>query len=149
MDLLVTPEWLEGELGAPDLVVLDASFYLPAHGRDARAEFEAGHVPGALNLPAGKLVEAKLRDYPMETLFVVYCAGPHCNGADRAAADGGRLTRRAPSGAAATRAGKAVRARCGPGTRAAPRRTSPAPASGPSGRPRESSPGAPGGTAGA
>ena len=47
MELLVTPEWLAAELGAPDLVVLDATVFLPAHGRDARAEFEAGHVPGA------------------------------------------------------------------------------------------------------
>jgi rhodanese-related sulfurtransferase len=36
-------------------------------------------------MPHGKIVEAKLRDYPQDTLFVVYCAGPHCNGAHRAA----------------------------------------------------------------
>jgi rhodanese-related sulfurtransferase len=36
-------------------------------------------------MPHGKIVEAKLRDYPLDTLFVVYCAGPHCNGAHRAA----------------------------------------------------------------
>lgn len=44
-----------------------------------------GHVPGAINMPHGKIVEVKLRDYPMDTLFVVYCAGPHCNGAHRGA----------------------------------------------------------------
>lgn len=57
------------------------------------ALYEQGHVPGALNLPQGKIVEAKLRAYPMDTLFVVYCAGPHCNGAHRAAERLARLGR--------------------------------------------------------
>lgn len=47
--------------------------------------YAQGHVPGAINLPHGKIVASKLKDYPAETLFVVYCAGPHCNGADKAA----------------------------------------------------------------
>ena len=47
--------------------------------------FATGHVPGALNLPHGRIVERNLVAYPPETLFVVYCAGPHCNGADKAA----------------------------------------------------------------
>jgi rhodanese-related sulfurtransferase len=47
--------------------------------------YAKGHVPSAINMPHGKIVEVKLRDYPMETLFVVYCAGPHCNGAHRGA----------------------------------------------------------------
>jgi rhodanese-related sulfurtransferase len=47
--------------------------------------YAKGHVPGAINLPHGKIVEAKMRDYPLDTLFVVYCAGPHCNGAHRGA----------------------------------------------------------------
>ena len=47
--------------------------------------YAQGHVPGAINMPQGKFVEVKLRDYPAHTLFVVYCAGPHCNGAHRAA----------------------------------------------------------------
>ena len=47
MGPLVTTEWLAGELGAPDLVVLDASFYLPAENRDADAEFARAHIPGA------------------------------------------------------------------------------------------------------
>ena len=47
MDLLVSTEWLAAELGAPDLRVLDASFFLPGSGRDARAEYEAAHIPGA------------------------------------------------------------------------------------------------------
>lgn len=44
-----------------------------------------GHVPGALHMPYGKMVDIKLRDFPADTLFVVYCAGPHCNGAHRGA----------------------------------------------------------------
>ena len=49
------------------------------------ALFARGHVPGAVNLPHGKIIEPRLQAWPRETLFVVYCAGPHCNGADRAA----------------------------------------------------------------
>ncbi len=45
---LVTPEWLHGNLAAPDLVVLDGSWYLPAAGRDPQAEFRAARIPGAL-----------------------------------------------------------------------------------------------------
>lgn len=49
------------------------------------AMFARGHVPGAINLPHGKIVASKLADYPPDTLFVTYCAGPHCNGATRGA----------------------------------------------------------------
>lgn len=47
--------------------------------------FDAGHVPDAVNLPHRRIVERNVSPYPAETLFVVYCAGPHCNGADKAA----------------------------------------------------------------
>lgn len=50
------------------------------------ALYAQGHIPGAVNLPQGKIVPVKLAGYPLKTLFVVYCAGPHCNGADKAAA---------------------------------------------------------------
>ncbi len=47
--------------------------------------FERGHVPGAINIP-GRLITADgLAAYSKATLFVVYCAGPHCNGANKAA----------------------------------------------------------------
>ncbi|MGF9562819.1 rhodanese-like domain-containing protein [Neorhizobium sp. JUb45] len=49
------------------------------------AMFAAGHVPGAINLPHGKIVRSKMEQWPQETLFVTYCAGPHCNGAARGA----------------------------------------------------------------
>lgn len=46
--------------------------------------FDAGHLSGAINIPHPELTEERLAEYPADTLFVVYCAGPHCNGADRA-----------------------------------------------------------------
>lgn len=48
MDSLVSTEWLASELGAPDLRVVDATFFLPTDNRDARAEYEAAHIPGAV-----------------------------------------------------------------------------------------------------
>lgn len=47
--------------------------------------FAAGHIPGAINLPHGKIVRSKMEAWPEETIFVTYCAGPHCNGAARGA----------------------------------------------------------------
>ena len=47
--------------------------------------FADGHVPGAVNLPHRRIAERALDTYSPDTLFVVYCNGPHCNGADRAA----------------------------------------------------------------
>ena len=62
--------------GKPDYVILDV--------RSPEA-YAAGHVPGAINLPHARIVEKNVANYPSATLFVVYCSGPHCNGADRAA----------------------------------------------------------------
>ena len=45
--LLVSTGWLAAHLADPDLVVLDASWHMPATGRDGRREFLAGHIPGA------------------------------------------------------------------------------------------------------
>jgi thiosulfate/3-mercaptopyruvate sulfurtransferase len=47
MDPLVTTDWLAKHLGASDLRVVDGTWHMPQLGRDARAEFEAAHVPGA------------------------------------------------------------------------------------------------------
>jgi thiosulfate/3-mercaptopyruvate sulfurtransferase len=41
-------EWLAGELGKPDVVVVDGSYYLPTQNRDARAEYVAAHIPSAV-----------------------------------------------------------------------------------------------------
>lgn len=45
---LVTTQWLADHLEAPDIVVVDGSFYLPTMKRDARAEYLEGHIPGAV-----------------------------------------------------------------------------------------------------
>ena len=54
---------------------------------DVRAEtvFQQGHIAGAINLPHQKIKEDTLANYPEDTLFVVYCAGPHCNATEKAA----------------------------------------------------------------
>jgi thiosulfate/3-mercaptopyruvate sulfurtransferase len=44
---LVSTDWLAAHLSDPDLRILDASWYMPAMGRDARAEYDAAHIPGA------------------------------------------------------------------------------------------------------
>ena len=58
MDMLVSTEWLEAELGAPDLRIIDATLFLASHGRDARAEFEAEHIPGAVFLDLDEVVDS-------------------------------------------------------------------------------------------
>lgn len=68
----------------------DGFVVLDVRGPEA---FAAGHVPGATNLPYRRIVERNLTPYAGDTLFVVYCAGPHCNAADRAAAALARLGR--------------------------------------------------------
>ena len=62
--------------GRQDFVLVDVR----SHDLYANA-----HVPGAVSIPHRKLIEATLSRYARETIFVVYCAGPHCNGAHRAA----------------------------------------------------------------
>ena len=49
------------------------------------ALFARGHIPGAINLPHGKIIGSKMAQWPQATIFVTYCAGPHCNGAARGA----------------------------------------------------------------
>jgi rhodanese-related sulfurtransferase len=55
--------------------------------------YAAGHVPGAISLPHRRITKAALDAYPKDLLFVVYCSGPHCNGADRAALRVARIGR--------------------------------------------------------
>lgn len=62
--------------GEPGFVLLDV--------RSPEA-FAAGHVDGAVNLPHRSIDVDSLGAWPDDTAFVVYCNGPHCNGADRAA----------------------------------------------------------------
>lgn len=49
------------------------------------------HVPGAIHLPHREITALRMAEWPEDALFVVYCAGPHCNGADQAALKLGRL----------------------------------------------------------
>jgi rhodanese-related sulfurtransferase len=62
---------------------------------DVRApeSFAQGHIQGAVSLPHGRINERNVGQFPAGALFVVYCNGPHCNGADRAAARLARLGR--------------------------------------------------------
>ena len=62
--------------GNPGFVILDVR---------SPESYAKGHVPGAINLLRGKIIASKLAAYPADTLFVTYCAGPHCNGAAKAA----------------------------------------------------------------
>ena len=48
MNPLVTTEWLAAELGKTDIRVIDATLFLSGHARNARAEFDAAHIPGAV-----------------------------------------------------------------------------------------------------
>ncbi|MGH6632512.1 3-mercaptopyruvate sulfurtransferase [Sphingopyxis sp.] len=57
MDALVSTDWLERELGASDLRVVDATKFLADEGRDARAEYEAGHIPSAVFLDLAELTD--------------------------------------------------------------------------------------------
>jgi rhodanese-related sulfurtransferase len=72
--------------GAPDFVLLQTSA--------SAQSFADEHIPGAIHLHHSQISEASLSAWPAETLFVVYCAGPHCNGADRGAAAIAQLGRR-------------------------------------------------------
>jgi rhodanese-related sulfurtransferase len=62
--------------GQKDFVLVDAR---------SPALYATGHVPTAVNIPHGKMIESTMSRYPRDTLFVVYCAGPHCNGAHHGA----------------------------------------------------------------
>ncbi len=68
--------------GAPDFVLLDV--------RSPEA-FAKGHVEGAINLPHAQITEERIRSFVPNSTFVVYCAGPHCNGANKAAVRLARL----------------------------------------------------------
>jgi thiosulfate/3-mercaptopyruvate sulfurtransferase len=56
---LVETHWLAERLDAPDLVILDGSMHLPATGRNARKEYEAGHIPGALFFDIDEISDKK------------------------------------------------------------------------------------------
>ena len=70
--------------GNPGFVLLDVR---------SPANYEKGHISGAINLMRGKIIVSTLAKYPEDTLFVTYCAGPHCNGASKAAIQLAKLGR--------------------------------------------------------
>ncbi len=57
MDILVSTEWLAENIGASDLRIVDATYFLPEVGRDAAAEYEAQHIPGAVFLNLAELAD--------------------------------------------------------------------------------------------
>ena len=56
---IVETDWLAAHLHAPDLLVFDGSWHLPTSGRDAKAEYAAAHIPGALFFDIEDLVDEK------------------------------------------------------------------------------------------
>ncbi len=93
-DALVSTEWLAGHLNTPDVHVVDASWYMPAEGRDPRAEYEQEHIPGAVffdideiadtdspyphMMPSGEKFASRVRDLGLGdgVRIVVYDGGP-------------------------------------------------------------------------
>jgi thiosulfate/3-mercaptopyruvate sulfurtransferase len=57
MEPLVSTEWLAAQLGASDLKPIDATFFLPGSGRDARAEYQSEHLPGAVFMDLDEIVD--------------------------------------------------------------------------------------------
>ena len=70
--------------GQHDFVLLDVR---------GSEKYARGHVPGAIDLAHRKIIGSKIHSYPPDIGFVAYCAGPHCNGAARAAIRLARLGR--------------------------------------------------------
>ncbi|WP_068311574.1 rhodanese-like domain-containing protein [Polycladidibacter hongkongensis] len=64
------------ETGAGDFILLDV------RGEDA---FATGHIEGAASLPHSQICSKAIEPFSASALLIVYCAGPHCNGADKAA----------------------------------------------------------------
>lgn len=58
-DVFVSTEWLAERLNAPDIVVVDASWYLPAQKRDGAAEYAARRIPGAVHFDIDKINDAR------------------------------------------------------------------------------------------
>lgn len=57
MDAIVSAEWLKGEYQKSDVRLVDATLFLPAHERNAREEFEAAHIPGAVFLDLDEVAD--------------------------------------------------------------------------------------------
>jgi rhodanese-related sulfurtransferase len=66
----------------PDFILVDVR---------RSASFANGHVQGAINIPHSQMTASRMAEFPKDKLFVVYCAGPHCNGVNKAAVRLARL----------------------------------------------------------
>jgi thiosulfate/3-mercaptopyruvate sulfurtransferase len=66
MKSLVSTEWLANEMGASDLRIVDCTKHLPGTGRDPLAEYEAGHIPGAVFMDLADLTDAS---HPVENML--------------------------------------------------------------------------------
>jgi thiosulfate/3-mercaptopyruvate sulfurtransferase len=55
---LKTTEWLAGQAGKPNVVVVDASYYLPTQKRDPKAEYVSAHIPGAVFFDLNAIADA-------------------------------------------------------------------------------------------
>ena len=62
-DALASTDWLHEHLHAPDVRIVDASYYLPDEGVDARAQFEQQHIPGAVFFDIDEIADTT-RDLP-------------------------------------------------------------------------------------
>lgn len=62
--------------GTQDFVLLDVR---------SSDHFSVSHIEGAISMPYAKINAEKLANYAEDSLFVVYCAGPHCNATEKAA----------------------------------------------------------------
>jgi thiosulfate/3-mercaptopyruvate sulfurtransferase len=55
---LKSTEWLAGQIGKPNVIIVDGSYYLPTQKRDAKAEYLAGHIPGAVFFDINAIADA-------------------------------------------------------------------------------------------
>jgi len=70
--------------GLQDFVLMDVR---------SKEAFDAGHVEGAISFPYSKINQESLQQFENDNLFVVYCAGPHCNATEKAAMRLAKLNR--------------------------------------------------------
>jgi rhodanese-related sulfurtransferase len=76
--------WTAMRLPDPGFVLVDV------RGPNSYAK---AHVPGAINIPYRAMNEERMKEFPKETIFVVYCAGPQCNASTKAGLRLARLRR--------------------------------------------------------
>ena len=88
-ELLASPAWLNEHLRDPQVKVVDASWYLPAQKRDAKAEYLAGHIPGAVFFDIDAIA-----DHSTDLPHMLPRRGRLCPGGGRARPFGSRHNRR-------------------------------------------------------